>query len=254
MTAKEGKDLIREHFEFKETIVTLLATERAHIDAAKAAILRARGEIEDHIARCPEFRTSFEPVQPRSTHGPIPVKRMEKAADAAFVGPMAAVAGTIAWSAVEAMKAAGATFGVCDNGGDIALLLDREFNIGLYTGEGCPLKGVIFKIPPTNGAIRGVCTSSAKVGPSISLGRSDAAVVFADDVALADAAATALGNWVKKDDPSMVEQALEYVSRIEGVSGAIVVIGDRVGLWGNVPNMTRRALDPDLITRGHMPL
>lgn len=254
MTIKEKKEPIREHFEFKETIVTLLASDKAHIDAAKEAIMRARGEIEDHIAKCPEFMTAFEPIKPTSSQGPVPVRRMERAADAAFVGPMAAVAGTIAWSAVEAMKEAGATFGVCDNGGDIALLLDREFNVGLYTGEGCPLKGVIFKIPPTNGTIRGVCTSSARVGPSISLGRSDAAVVFADDVALADAAATALGNWVKKDDPSLVEQALETVSRIKGVSGAIVVIGDRVGLWGNVPNMTRRALDPDLITRGRMPL
>jgi ApbE superfamily uncharacterized protein (UPF0280 family) len=248
------KDIIREHFEYKETIVTLLATDKRHIEAAKSAILKARGEIEDHIARRPEFRTSFEPVDPSPDTAPLPVRRMEKAAEATFTGPMAAVAGTIAWSAVEAMKAAGATFAVCDNGGDIAFLLDRELNVGLYTGEACPLKGVIFKIQPTRGRIKGVCTSSAKVGPSISLGRSDAAVVFADDVALADAAATALGNMVKSEDRPIVENALESVSHVNGVSGAIVVIGDKVGLWGNVPNMTRNALDPDLITRGKVPL
>ena len=38
-------------------------------------------------------------------------------------GPMAAVAGAIAWAGVEAMQEAGASFGVIDNGGDIAHVL-----------------------------------------------------------------------------------------------------------------------------------
>ena len=49
------------------------------------------------------------------------------------MGPRAGLAGSIAWAALEAMKVAGASFGVCDNGGDIAFLLDESITLGLYS-------------------------------------------------------------------------------------------------------------------------
>jgi len=112
---------------------------------------------------------------------------------------MAAVAGAIAWAGVEAMVEAGASFGLVDNGGDIALVSDREVKIGVFAGAS-PLSGrIAFLLPPQEG-ILGICTSSATVGPSISFGIADAVTVFSPDVACADAWATAICNQITRDD------------------------------------------------------
>ena len=91
----------------------------------------------------------------------------------------------------------------------------------------------------------GVCTSSGTVGPSLSLGRADAACVVAPDTALADACATALGNRVP---------AGRGHQRCLGVSlpaspactGAVVVVGEHLGAWGDIevwcPSNIRRIL------------
>jgi ApbE superfamily uncharacterized protein (UPF0280 family) len=77
-----------------------------------------------------------------------------------------------------------------------------------------------------------VCTSSGQVGPSLSLGLADAAVVLAPSAALADAAATAVGNRVRSADD--IEAALEFGQSIRGVTGIIIITGDRMGARGEV--------------------
>jgi ApbE superfamily uncharacterized protein (UPF0280 family) len=70
------------------------------------------------------------------------------------------------------------------------------------------------------------------VGPSLSLGLADAVVIMAPSAALADAAATAVGNRVKTAED--ITAALEYGQKIEGVTGIIIIAGDRMGAWGEV--------------------
>jgi len=115
--------MIRAPFIFRETIATILADTPGHITAAKAGIIEARQVLEAHIARDPFFLSTFDPYLP-DTDDQI-ILRMTRATQKAGVGPMAAVAGAIAWAGVEAMEEAGAVFGVIDNGGDIALVCDR---------------------------------------------------------------------------------------------------------------------------------
>ena len=77
-----------------------------------------------------------------------------------------------------------------------------------------------------------VCTSSGTLGHSLSLGRADAAVVISQSAALADAAATAIGNQVSgKDD---IKRAIGFGKKIEGVLGIVVIVGKEIGFWGNV--------------------
>src|SRR5208337_2980506 len=159
--------MIREPFRFRETIATILADDPAHIAAAKEGILGARQALERHIARDPFFAATFDPYTPDSDERII--VRMAGAARRAGVGPMAAVAGAIAWAGVEAMQAAGAPFGVIDNGGDIALVSDRPVRVGIHAGEAALSNRVAFVVPPQD-RILGICTSSATVGPSISFG------------------------------------------------------------------------------------
>ncbi|MDT8358125.1 MAG: UPF0280 family protein, partial [Methanomicrobiaceae archaeon] len=185
--------MIRKHFQYRTTIATILAEDQKQIDAASDAMVAARHEVERCIAADPYFGSTFESYVPECDF--FAVQRMVAAAGKAGVGPMAAVAGTIAWAGAEAMQAAGAAFGVVDNGGDIALFADREVRVGVHAGTSRFSNRIAFLVPPQE-RVLGICTSSATVGHSISLGTADAVTVFSPDVALADALATALCNTI----------------------------------------------------------
>ena len=98
--------MIRAPFAFRETIATILADTPGHIAAAKSGMLQARQELEAHIARDPFFLTTYDPYTPDSED--LIILRMAEATRKAGVGPMAAVAGAIAWAGVEAMVDEGA--------------------------------------------------------------------------------------------------------------------------------------------------
>ena len=47
--------MIREHFEFRQTITTILADDPAHIAAAKAGMLSGRADLESYLRTDPFF-------------------------------------------------------------------------------------------------------------------------------------------------------------------------------------------------------
>jgi hypothetical protein len=77
----------------------------------------------------------------------------------------------------------------------------------------------------------------------------DAAVVFSEDVSLADSAATALSNATDTGKKA-VEKAFKVLDGIEGIDGALVVQGKYIGMWGNIPDLRRASVDYDCITKG----
>ncbi|KUG21397.1 MAG: UPF0280 family protein [Methanomicrobiaceae archaeon] len=235
--------MIRERFQLRETIATILADEPGHIRAAKEGMIAARQELERHIASDPYFASTFEPYTPAT--GSRVVSRMASAARQAGVGPMAAVAGSIAWAGVEAMQAAGALFAVVDNGGDIALISDRKVRVGIYAGDAPAGRGLAFVIPPRQDVL-GICTSSATVGHSISFGVADAVTVFCRDVSAADAWATALCNDIV---PGSTDRAFGRLAG-SGVCGVLAIMGERMAQWGTLPAIVRAEIDEQLITAG----
>jgi len=234
--------MIRVPFRFRETIATILADDPGHVEAAKAGILAARQELEAYIARDPFFATTFDPYVPDSDD-PV-IVRMVDATRKAGVGPMAAVAGTIAWAGVEAMQEAGALFGVIDNGGDIALIADRPVRVGVHAGEAALSNRIAFVVPPQD-RVLGICTSSATVGPSISFGIADAVTIFSHDVALADAWATSVCNQIRPDDRSVFDR----VDPAE-VDGIFAVMGNETVRWGALPPLVKAIVDEQLISAG----
>jgi ApbE superfamily uncharacterized protein (UPF0280 family) len=234
--------MIREPFRFRETFANILADDPAHIAAAKAGILAARQVLEAYIARDPFFAATYEPYEPDSDEEII--LRMADAGRRAGVGPMAAVAGTIAWAGVEAMQQAGATFGVIDNGGDIALIADRPVRVGVHAGGAAISNQVAFVVPPQE-TILGICTSSATVGPSVSFGTADAVTVFSRDVSLADAWATSVCNQIRSSDRSVLD-----LMDSEEVSGIFAIMGDTVIRWGELPPLVQAIVDEQLISAG----
>jgi len=237
-------DLFRERFRLKQTIVTITAQKRDHLEAAKEEIKVQRALLEEYIREDPFFMLTLEPYDLPIDEAPPIVEEMVRAGSAVGIGPMSAVAGTIARFALEAMIGAGATHAIVDNGGDVALVTDRMVLMGIYAGSS-PLKNLAFEIPPLAKPF-GICTSSGTVGPSISFGSADAAIVFSEDVPLADAAATALGNAVGDDSPLAV--SFSVVDRPE-IEGALVIRGEEMALWGDLPPLRRANLRSDLITR-----
>jgi hypothetical protein len=234
--------MIREPFRYRETFAAILAETPAHVAAAKEGMIAARQTLEGYIARDPFFASTFFPYKTDTDESLI--RHMAAAAAKAGVGPMATVAGAIASAGIEAMMGAGARFGVIDNGGDIALVSDRDVRVGVHAGTAPLSDKIAFVVPPQKEPF-GICTSSATVGPSLSFGVADAVTIFAPDPLLADAWATAVCNKIRTDDRSVLRQ-LDPVE----VQGVFAILGETVIQWGRVPPVVPARVDEQLITAG----
>lgn len=205
---------------------------RAEIDLYQetlTAVEEYRGQLEGYIRQHSLFLHSLEPLRVEKA-APQIVKVMAEAGWAAGVGPMAAVAGAMAGLVGLKLLEYSAEV-IVENGGDVFLKTRKKRLVGVYAG-GSPFTGKLaVEIKPSKTPV-GICTSSGTVGPSLSLGLSDAAMVLSSSTALADAAATAVGNLVKTPDD--IPAALERGKAIKGVEGILVIAGDRMGAWGNI--------------------
>jgi ApbE superfamily uncharacterized protein (UPF0280 family) len=194
---------------------------------AAETVKQHRAVLQNYIVKHPFFAATFEPIDV-AADAPHIVKRMATAARTCGVGPMAAVAGAMAQAVGEELSRMSPEV-IVENGGDNYLRSTKQRIVSIFAGESSLTGKIGLVIPPDLMPI-GVCTSSATVGPSISLGKADAAVIAAKTAELADAAATAVGNTVlcAEDIPG----ALDIAKAIEGVLGAVIIIGDKLGAWG----------------------
>ncbi len=227
-----------------ETIATLVIDED-YIPVAEEFVREARQEILEYIDRHPVFETSFKPISVSSKAGSI-IQRMSDSSHRIGVGPMASVAGSIAQYVVEELVALGVQHVIFDNGGDVAMFLERPSVVGIYSGSTRSL-GLGLKIT-TTGQLIGICTSSGTVGHSMSFGSSDASIVISNDVGIADAAATSLGNQILSEDQEHVESVLREIMR-EDLEGLMVIIGSLVGTCGNLPEIVKANVDYALISK-----
>ena len=212
----------------KETDLYLRAT-RDLSENARQSVLLHRYHIEGYILGHPDFLRSLTPVPPDEFAPPI-VRRMIRAGQTAGVGPMAAVAGAMAEAVGEDLLGESPEIMV-ENGGDIFLACSRETRVGIFAGNS-PLSLRVGLVVPAAGHPWGVCTSSGTVGPSLSFGRADAVCILSPSASLADAAATAVGNLV--GTPGDLEKGLQKAKAIEGVSGAVIILGEKLAAWGEI--------------------
>lgn len=192
-------------------------------------VRRERRSLEDYIERQPIFLDSLTPVTVVGW-APRIVKHMAIAAEAAGVGPMAAVAGALA-TAVGAELATTHTEVIVENGGDIYITASQPRTITVFAGDS-PFTGRLGILLRPHLFPLGVCSSSGTVGHSLSFGSADCATVIAKDAALADAAATALGNRIAgvKD----LKPAVEWVMTIPGVIAGLAIKNDQLAVQGSI--------------------
>jgi len=224
----KDKDLVAFNVTVKETDLYI----RARSDLKSKAhelVVKYRRTLEEYIEGHPSFLTSLEPLAV-ADDAPQIVSSMAEAAQKAGVGPMAAVAGAIA----EAVGSELATFSpevIVENGGDIYFKSSGKRLIGIYAGKS-PLTGRVGLEIEGKDTPLGVCTSSGTVGHSLSLGQADAVIALSQSTALADAAATAIGNRISQ--PSDIPGGIEFARSIGGLKGVIIILGEQVGVWGEV--------------------
>ena len=205
-----------------------IAADRDLTGKALESIRTHRAVIEDYIAAHPLFANTLR-VWEQSVPTRSIVSDMIDAARAVGIGPMASVAGSIA-EAVARDLIGHTTRVMVENGGDLYLIGGSVSSVGLWAGPS-PLSGrVALSVDTLQGVA--VCTSSGTVGPSLSMGRADAATVISPSGALADATATELGNRMR--NVGDMEKALDWALSVTGVTGAVVIIGETIGAKGQV--------------------
>ena len=142
---------------------------------------------------------------------------------------MASVAGAIAEFVGNELLAFSPEI-IVENGGDIYAKAPEPLKLALFAGEASPFAGrLAFEISASAGIA--VCTSSGRVGPSLSFGLADAVVAIHESGAFADAAATAIANRIHT--PSDVARVVAEEKEEERLQGLIACAGDQLGLWGD---------------------
>jgi ApbE superfamily uncharacterized protein (UPF0280 family) len=224
----KDKDLVAFKVTVKETDLYI----RARSDLKRQAhelVLKYRQMLEEYIEGHPSFLTSLEPLAVDDDAPPL-VRDMAQAAEKAGVGPMAAVAGAIAeYVGSELLDFSPEV--IVENGGDIYLKSLKQRLIGIYAGKS-PLTGRVGLEIESKDTPLGVCTSSGTVGYSLSFGKADAVIVLSQSTALADAAATAIGNRILK--PQDIPGGIKFAQTIKGLKGLVIIQGEQVGVWGEV--------------------
>jgi len=196
-------------------------------EEAAVSLATHRRELEEYLKAHVTFGTSFRPV-PAAGEPPTIVVDMAEAAELFDVGPMASVAGAVAqYVGMDLLERSGEV--IVENGGDLFLAGTGARNVRVFAGEGAPEINLRLQCRPEG---VGLCTSSASIGPSVSLGNTEAVTVLAGTATLADAAASAIGNRVL--GPEDIPGALQFAKGLERVDGVLIIAGGSVGIQGEL--------------------
>ena len=216
---------------FKETDIQIYSKENL-IEKAKIALLKYRLLIENYGNKNPLFLTTLKPY-PEDKKAPEIIQKMIKESKKVGVGPMASVAGAIADFVGKELLSETKEI-IIENGGDIFIKAKERKKIGIWCGKLSKIKKIVFEVEPKDTPL-GICTSSAKIGHSLSFGSTDATTILAKNATLADACATKVANIVK-DERDIIE-GIEFAKKIPGVKGVIIVIGNKIACWGKIKNL-----------------
>jgi len=212
----------------KETDVFIYANHECEI-FVRDLILKQRGYIESYIGQYPDFLTTLSPWT-KDDRAPEIVRNMIDAGKQAGVGPMASVAGAIAEQIGKSLLSIN-NEAIVENGGDVFIQMKQPLTVAIYAGNSPFTHRIGIKIMPKD-QFDSICTSSGRVGHSLSMGKAHAVTIRAKTCALADAVATATGNLVHQ--ASDIQNAIQFAQNIDGVFGVLIIVNDKIGLWGDM--------------------
>lgn len=192
-------------------------------EESRAAALSFWEQLQSYGVRDPDFRSSKRALTRVASDAPPIVQEVVSAASAAGVGPMFSFRGAVVDSVGRFLaEQSGDVTVACD--GDYYIKAKKRMKIAVRRRGGEPLTIVL--------------TAGKGLGLSTTLGRGrggagpDGLAVIAQSCMLADAAAAGVQACLRK--PDGFGMALHYLQRVPGVSGGVVVVGDRIGVAGGV--------------------
>ncbi len=221
----ENKTEFKFNITVKETDIFFI-TDKNVKQNALLSILKYRKLLENHISLCPEFLTSLKPLElPCLEIHPF-IKDMYIAGMRANVGPFASVAGAISeYVARDLLKCCNQV--IVENGGDIFLSTSKERIIRLKGKNNLHL-GI--KLSPKSQPIA-ICSSSSKIGHSLSFGKADLVTVLSKKGSIADAFATSICNKIKNEKD--LQNVLNNV-RDDLIIGIIAIINGKIAIKGDI--------------------
>ena len=223
-----SNDLISFRVLIKETDL-LISSNRDLSKQTKDRLHNYRSQLEDYIRSKSSFLSTLLPY-PEDPFAPVIIREMILATRMFGVGPMAAVAGTIAqFVGMDLLKYTEEV--IVENGGDIFLKTRRPVTVSIFAGNS-QLSNKLGLIIHPEQMPTGICTSSATVGHSLSLGISDAVCIVANKASIADAAATALGNRITTK--FRLEREIDSIRESKDIKGGVVIIGKTMASWGEI--------------------
>ncbi|MGE5197962.1 MAG: UPF0280 family protein [Deltaproteobacteria bacterium] len=228
------KDLFLERVVYQETDLQILTDKPLDQEFIQERIRTYRRQIEIYISKDRRFLTSLKPIAVELKTTPI-IREMSRAARKANVGPMAAVAGAIAQFLGKDLLRKGYKEIIIENGGDIFLVTRKIRKVAIYSGTSLFWKSLKLKIRPQDTPL-GICTSSGKVGHSLSFGSAESVVILSKNASLADAVATATGNLV--NSKADLQKAIAFACSIKGVCAAVIIFKNSLASWGKVEFMS----------------
>lgn len=217
-------------FSVQETDVLVRTDKPVDKKFLQERIIFYRRQIEEYIIRDARFLASLVPVSVELGANVI-VKQMAKAAQQADVGPMASVAGAIAFYLGRDLLKQGFKEVIIENGGDIFMKSVKKRYVGVYSGGKNYFRGICLLIEPGN-TPTGICTSSGTLGHSLSFGAADSVIIISKNPLLADAVATAACNRVKSADD--LQKAVDFAKSVKGIDAAVVIMGKNLATWGKI--------------------
>ena len=197
-----------------------------------------RADLKTHISHNQDFLFSLEPIEPQDEDFPEIVEMMYESSRLCDVGPMACVAGTISELSLNYLIELNSKHSIVENGGDIAVINDRRVLCGIYSNNDVLGNEIAFEIKERKTPL-GICTSSGKIGHSISFGSSDSVTVISKSPSIADGLATRIANDVNgqtgEDKVSNgLNTADDYRQLFDGV---LIISDDNVGTAGKLPRI-----------------
>lgn len=204
----------------------------------KRFIFSIRRDLKNHILTNNEFAVALKPIKiPENELSDI-VFKMYESSNIADVGPMACVAGTISEMSLDYLIRNDSEYSIVENGGDISLVNDRKVLCGIYSNNEILGNNIAFEIKKRNKPL-GICTSSGKIGHSISFGEADSVTIVGKSSSVCDGIATRIANAVVGEtDEDKVFNALECCDSLkEFFESALIICSENVGTVGRLPKI-----------------
>lgn len=225
-----------QHIDLNQTHIRL--TTDLENNNLKNYILKIRHDLESYIAKNRDFQLSLEPIKHYKENLSKIVEKMYVASDYCDVGPMACVAGCISEMSLDYLISKNTKYSIIENGGDIAIINDKKAICGIYSNNPTLGNEIGFELKARKKPL-GICTSSGKIGHSISFGQSDSVTVLSNKASIADGLATRIANEVVgKTSEDKVSNALEASEDYRDLfKGVLIISQDNVGCVGKLPKI-----------------